>query len=139
MLWTAAEPSIAVVSACLPSLRPLFVRLVWGSAQRPKATAPSYPNNNGNHLPSANWRNGSRVHDRSFSRLPDDSSDVYRARKKKSEITVSGCREGRGKEDDLELGRMKEEEPETPVGRIRAKTTVILTISERVEWQDDLF
>lgn len=52
---------------------------------------------------------------------------------------MSGCREGRGKEDDLELGRMKEEEPETPVGRIRAKTTVILTISERVEWQDDLF
>ncbi|KAL8636285.1 MAG: hypothetical protein Q9228_006308, partial [Teloschistes exilis] len=34
--WSAAEPSVAVVSACLPSLRPLFVRIVWGGNHRPK-------------------------------------------------------------------------------------------------------
>lgn len=41
----------------------------------------------------------------------------------------------------VELGSPHEEEveQETPMNRIRAKTTVVLTVSERVEWQDDLF
>ena len=41
----------------------------------------------------------------------------------------------------VELDSPHGEEPEqhTPMNRIRAKTTVVLTISERVEWQDDLF
>ena len=42
-------------------------------------------------------------------------------------------------EEILELGSPREDEMETPVNRIRAKTTVVLTISERVDWQDDLF
>lgn len=28
---------------------------------------------------------------------------------------------------------------ETPLNRIRAKTTIVLTISERVDWKDNLF
>ncbi|KAI4277218.1 MAG: hypothetical protein LQ337_001932 [Flavoplaca oasis] len=39
-IWSAAEPSVAVVSACLPSLRPLFVRVIWGGTHRPKPTTP---------------------------------------------------------------------------------------------------
>lgn len=42
-------------------------------------------------------------------------------------------------EEILELGSPREDEIETPMNRIRAKTTVVLTISERVDWQDDLF
>lgn len=42
-------------------------------------------------------------------------------------------------EEILELGSPREDEMETPMNRIRAKTTVVLTISERVDWQDDLF
>ena len=42
-------------------------------------------------------------------------------------------------EEILELANPLEEEVETPRNRIRAKTTVVLTISERVDWQDDLF
>ena len=46
---------------------------------------------------------------------------------------------GKGAEEEvLELGRL-EEEVETPVNRIRAKTTVVMTVSERVDWRDDLF
>lgn len=47
-----------------------------------------------------------------------------------------GQRSVRGSEEEFELGSR---EGETPVNRIRAKTTVVLTISERVDWQDDLF
>lgn len=44
-------------------------------------------------------------------------------------------------ENIVELGSPHEEEleQETPMNRIRAKTTVVLTVSDRVEWQDDLF
>lgn len=42
-------------------------------------------------------------------------------------------------EEVLELDSHQEEEMQTPLNRIRAKTTVVLTISERVDWKDDLF
>lgn len=43
-------------------------------------------------------------------------------------------------EEVMELsGPREEDEAETPINRIRAKTTVVLTISDRVDWRDDLF
>ena len=42
-------------------------------------------------------------------------------------------------EEEIELGGNDEVGSPTPMNRIRAKTTVVLTISERVDWQDDLF
>ena len=44
-------------------------------------------------------------------------------------------------EEVMEMGgeEDREEEVETPVNRIRAKTTVVWTVSERVNWRDDLF
>ena len=40
---------------------------------------------------------------------------------------------------ELDSPHEEELEQETPMNPIRAKTTVVLTVSERVEWQDDLF
>lgn len=51
-------------------------------------------------------------------------------------VSVYGGRGMRVGEEEYELGS---QDGETPVGRIRAKTTVVLTISERLDWQDDLF
>lgn len=42
-------------------------------------------------------------------------------------------------EESLDLRSPREEDMETPVNRIRAKTTVTLTVSDRVDWRDDLF
>ena len=42
-------------------------------------------------------------------------------------------------EETLELSGRREEEVETPMNRIRARTTVVLTISERIDWQDNVF
>ncbi len=133
-IWTAAEPSIAVASACLPSLRPLFVRLVWGGAQGCSTEQDDYFSN---HL-SSTWRSGGKAHDRSFNRLPDSANGTPGSWT--NNVAVFGGKFAQGTEEEiLEMGSPREEEPVTPINRIRAKTTVVLTVSERVDWQDNLF
>ena len=132
-IWTAAEPSIAVVSACIPSLRPLFVRVVWGGTYRTKE-----PRTNSSYLSS--WRSGAkeqrsegsfnRLHEVSTNNRPDTSSWRHN-------VAVYGGKNV-GSSDDYELGEGGTQ-LETPINRIRAKTTVVLTISERLEWKDELF
>ncbi|KAI4248656.1 MAG: hypothetical protein L6R42_009207, partial [Xanthoria sp. 1 TBL-2021] len=123
--WSAAEPSVAVVSACLPSLRPLFVRLIWGGTHRPKPVTPP-------HRSVASWRSksvGGGGTQGSFNRLQELSSDGTRSPWRQNSVAVIG---GKG---DEEYGSTDE----VPWNRIRAKTEVVLTISERVDWKDDLF
>ncbi|KAL8767385.1 MAG: hypothetical protein Q9209_006075 [Squamulea sp. 1 TL-2023] len=123
--WTAAEPSIAVVSACLPSLRPLFVRLVWGGAHCLKSTPPpprSVPSRRSKSVGGGGTQG-------SFNRLQELSSDGARSPWRQNSVAVFG---GKG---DEEYG----DTDEVPWNRIRAKTEVVLTISERVDWRDDLF
>ena len=136
-IWTAAEPSIAVVSACLPSLRPLFVRVVWGAARKPKASQDQYFSSSNPR--SSTWRSGSKTHDRSFNRLPESAHGA--PGEWSNNVAVYGGKGAQGSEV-MELSGAKleeEEEEETPMNRIRAKTTVVLTVSERVDWRDDLF
>lgn len=129
-IWTAAEPSIAVVSACLPSLRPLFVRIVWGNTHRPKPATTRYGSNSLRKPPYG---------DGSFNRLQEsDRSANHGSPWTNHNVNVySGKRAGDVESDELELGN--QDTFETPMNRIRAKTTVVLTISERVEFLDDLF
>lgn len=77
------------------------------------------------------------MHNHSFNRLPEAGKS--RSRSVSNGVTIYG---GKGMEENIvELGSPHEEEleQETPMNRIRAKTTVVLTVSDRVEWQDDLF
>lgn len=133
-IWTAAEPSIAVVSACLPSLRPLFVRVVWGGAHRPKP--PTYPSTS---RYGSNSLRKSPYGDGSFNRLQEsDRSGNHGSPWTNHNVNVyGGRRSGDAESDEFELGNQAHFE--TPMNRIRAKTTVVLTISERVDFQDDLF
>lgn len=135
-IWTAAEPSIAVVSACLPSLRPLFVLVVWGGTHRPKPSTayPSAPSRYG-----ANSLRKTPYGDGSFNRLQEsDRSGNHGSAWTNHNVNVyGGRRPGDTESDEVELGN--EAQFETPMNRIRAKTTVVLTISERVDFQDDLF
>lgn len=136
-IWTSAEPSIAVVSACLPSLRPLFVRVVWGGTHRPKPN-PSYPSSASRYGPNSSRK--SPYGDGSFNRLQEsDRSGNYGSQWTNHNVNVyGGRRPGDAESDEFELGN-NQAYLETPMNRIRAKTTVVLTISERVEFQDDLF
>ena len=77
------------------------------------------------------------MHHRTFNRLPDSGKGIHGSRI--NDVAVSGGKETQGpREEILELGSPRDE-AETPMNRIRAKTTVELTISMRVDWQDDLF
>lgn len=142
--WTAAEPSIAVVSACLPSLRPLFVRLIWRNTHRPKLSSSK-------HLTS--WRSNKKQSrtgstQGSFNRLNEFSTSLDDSGGtglwNSNTVKVFGGTKpkrgsgGKGKREEVEL-EDHGSEAEVPLGRIRAKTEVVLTISDRVDWRDDLF
>ncbi|KAI4228432.1 MAG: hypothetical protein L6R36_001623 [Xanthoria steineri] len=123
--WSAAEPSVAVVSACLPSLRPLFVRLIWGGTHRPKPVNPP-------RRTVASWRSksaGGGGTQGSFNRLHELASDEAQPPWRQNNVSVKG-----GQRD-----QEYEAHDEVPWNRIRADTEVVLTISDRVGWKDDLF
>ncbi|KAL8761651.1 MAG: hypothetical protein Q9184_002235 [Pyrenodesmia sp. 2 TL-2023] len=132
-IWSAAEASIAVVSACLPSLRPLFVRLIWKDSKVVPRSK---------HRSLASWRSpktGPGSTQGSFNRLQEFSSTDEGAKLawRQHSVTVLGGRPKRGSTGhDVEEG---ESEEDVPLGRIRAKTQVVVSISERVDWRDDLF
>ena len=130
MVWTAAEPSIAVVSACLPPLRPLIVRVVWGGAWRSASRKRQYFVSS--DKTTSSWRGGTKALDRNFSRLPENGMSIWA-----NDVAVCGGGRIHGTEEEvLELSSPVEQ---TPTNRIRAKTTVTLTVSERVDWKDNLF
>ena len=141
-IWMSAEPAIAVVSTCLPSLRPLFVRLFPFSAPKPlpQTTSNGYFGSYSSQHLASTWRSrsGSKAYDnKSFSRLSDGGKNPW-DKDVANNVAVYGGKGVHG-EEVLELGDTAEEEVETPKNRIRAKTTVVLTYSERVDWQDELF
>ena len=84
---------------------------------------------------NSTWRGGNKTHDRDFSRLPESGTSTW-----SNNVAVYGGKGVQGDEEEvLELKSPQEDGVDTPVNRIRAKTTVTLTISERVDWRDDLF
>lgn len=111
-LWTAAEPSIGVFSACLPSLRPLFTKLIWGRSYRPNMLASAHNDSS-----------------RRFERL-DDS---FNGDKWTNSVVIK--RDDSGNEE-YEIGDNGQRSL-IPVSGIRVRTTA--TVTEGVDWQDDLF
>ena len=87
--------------------------------------------------PTFRWRSGRKTDDRSFNRLPDSGN--IKIGSWTNNVAVYGGKSAQGTgEESLELESPREE-LETPMNRIRAKTTVVLTVSQRVDWQKDLF
>ena len=81
------------------------------------------------------WGCSNKTQDRSFSRLPESGNGTWT-----NNVAVYGGKGAQGTEEEvLELSSPSVEEVEPPMNRIRAETTVVLTISERMDWQDDLF
>ena len=88
--------------------------------------------------PTFRWRSGRKTNDRSFNRLPD--SRHTKTGLWTNNVAVYGGKSAQETGDEtLELNSPREEHMETPMNRIRAKTTVVLTFSQRVDWQKDLF
>ena len=54
-------------------------------------------------------------------------------------MAVYAGRRSQGTDEDIMGSGSAQEVIDTPSNRIRAITTVVLTVSERIEWRDDLF
>ena len=135
-IWTATEPAMGVVSACLPSLRPLFTRLV-GSAQhgptlkgiKNKDTRDSSSGWSSRRMWSRN--HGDDDNTQSFTRLEEGGGGH---RIWGHEVHVHG-----GKPSDGSPEQMSLEETQIPLRRIKVKTEVTLISTGRMEYRDQLF
>ena len=124
-IWTATEPAMGVVSACLPSLRPLW-SLVWKGSYR----GPTRQSTQGNSSTASRmmWRSMTSNEDkdlRSFTRL-EDGEETMRWEGKVNQILGEPRATA---SDDIPL----------PERGIRVKTEITLISSERIDYKDRLY
>ncbi|KAI4201783.1 MAG: hypothetical protein LQ346_002094 [Caloplaca aetnensis] len=145
-IWTAAEPCMGVVSACLPSLRPLVTLRLKGTA--PGIQNRSTTDRSGSYGSSKTvwrnstktlWRNSTKSRENSegggrhFQRLDDPLTKHSRWHR---DVTVRG-----GK--DIERGSSGEDislrDMDVPSGQIRVKEEVVITSTDWLDYQDRVY
>ena len=128
-IWTATEPTMGVVSSCLPSLRPLLRSLVSTTYHGPTC-------NHGSGTCSRYMWSRNRAGDsacKTFTRL--EETGIESNTRWGHNVQVHGGKKQHDSSDD-QIGL---EEMETPSRGIKVKTEVTLISSERLEYKDQLF
>ncbi|KAI4251343.1 MAG: hypothetical protein LQ352_004909 [Teloschistes flavicans] len=135
-IWTNIEPSIAVICACLPSLRPLVSILSHGWQRIPDLKSKLSSTSNSSRLGVNKKRIARRSGGQGYLRgTRRDESDGMFSRLEEMEgggaighevRVLGGDKEGDGREGVPERG-------------IQVKTEVVLVSSERVDYLDRLF
>lgn len=135
-IWTAVEPSMGVVSACLPSLRPLFKKIFSGTHQGPtlfsRTTGKSAQlSSSETRFSQLKWKlhqageqdmsNFTRLEERSINELEPAWGHNVRVA-------------GGGSDGNISL-----DETGLPSKQIRVKTEVTLISRHRLEYQDQLY
>ncbi|KAI4087470.1 MAG: hypothetical protein LQ344_006759 [Seirophora lacunosa] len=120
-IWTVAEPSVAVICACLPSLRPLFPTAYSAMYRIPRKLPASHSSASGKWIKGRGSKGNKNGEE--FSRLDEW---VDQSRPMGHDVSVRG---GGG---EVEMG-------EVPREGIQVKTEVVLVSSERLEYEDRLF
>jgi len=147
-IWSAAEPCMGVIAACLPSLRPLIAVLVRGTHRGPTMHGKSTQNISSTNSSRMVWSRRDRQGDEldmmdsvgGFTRLEDQPQSNSRWG---HDVHVKGGREKRagpdrkkslpGDEDDqISLEGM------VPHGGIKVKSEIVIMTSEW-EYKDRLF
>ena len=131
---------MGVVSACLPSLRPLFKRLVSNTyrgptfeASRTKSAQDYGSNTSSRYIWSHNKGASVNLNSRNFSQL-DDTGNEPNSNWGFNVHVHGGKDKHAGYEDQIDL-----EDMQTPERRIKVKTEVTLISTERMEYRDQLF
>lgn len=138
-IWSAAEPSMGVISACIPSLRPLVSLLTRGTTRGVgvSKTTKTSAQDASSGVSRMVWRSpriGEDGRDGYFERL-DDSTEAGNRPQWGHETNVRGGKvAGRGAEDEISL-----EEMNVPAGGIRVKDEVRITSSDWLEYKDKVF
>lgn len=144
-IWSAAEPSMGVISACIPSLRPLISLLTRGTTRavgasrttKSSAAVKSSAQNASSAASRTVWRSpriGEDAREGYFERLEDPAEAGGRPQWGHETSVRGGRVVGRGAEDEISL-----EEMNTPAGGIRVKDEVVITSSDWLEYKDKVF
>ena len=135
-IWSAAEPSMGVIAACIPSLRPLFA-LVWKGSHR----GPFVDSNGDQTYASSNssrsiWPSHGKDEAQPvgrFRRLEDLLSSGDRGRWGHEANIDGGKRQGTTSSEEVGLGNMNDR-----MGGIRVKNEIIIT-SHVWDYKDRLY
>ena len=125
-IWSSLEPNMAVVCACIPSLRPLLTILAQSVFNHPliKSTLQSASSTSSKRI----WRSSkNKTSDGTFSQL-EDREDL---RPLGYDASVHGGR--------LTSNQQAEEAIEIPSNGIQVQTEVTLTTSDRLYYNDRLY
>ncbi|KAL8859341.1 MAG: hypothetical protein Q9178_004279 [Gyalolechia marmorata] len=131
-IWSAAEPCMGVICACIPSLRPLVASLTHGTHRPPDMrggkSAQAYTSNGSSGMI---WRRKASENGKRFSRLEDPFAEQARWAR---EVTVKGGR-------DTELGSVENlslQEINVPAGQIQVMEEIVIT-RDWLEYNDRVY
>ncbi|KAI4257730.1 MAG: hypothetical protein L6R42_005484 [Xanthoria sp. 1 TBL-2021] len=113
-IWSAAEPCMGVISACLPSLRPLVALMTRGTHRAPKNGGKSAQATTSSGSSRMVWRRKDSDRAKHFSRLEDSVAEQARWGR---DVTVKGGRDtDQGSSENISL-----QEINVPPGQIKVK------------------
>lgn len=127
-IWTAAEPSLGIVSACIPSLRPLVTYIISGTHRGPTMDSVQ---TSSTILNSKTWRTDESTElQGAFIQLDESTKEIESAWG--HSVFVQGGHTGGKTGDNVE-------EVEIPIEGITVKTEITLMTSDRLNYNDRLF
>ena len=130
---------MGVISACIPSLRPLVSLIIRGTTKGlgvSKAGTSSAQNSNSSGSSRVMWKTKTIDGERGepFTRLPEDLGTPSGPQWGRSVSVRGGKRNGRGGEDEISL-----EEMSVPAGAIQVRDEVRITSSNWLEYKDRVY
>ena len=136
-IWSAAEPCMGVISACLTTLRPLISILTRGTSRaigsgRLSTVHKSSAQDNSSASSRMNMAWRSRSDDNTFNRL-EDPTETTRP-KWGHETHVRGGKAKNPRASDISLAEMN-----VPEGGIRVKDEVLVTSSDWLDYKHEVF
>ncbi|KAI4268121.1 MAG: hypothetical protein L6R38_007957 [Xanthoria sp. 2 TBL-2021] len=131
-IWSAAEPCMGVISACLPSLRPLVALMTRGTHRAPKIGGKSAQATTSSGSSRVVWRRKDTDHGKHFSRLEDSVAEQARWG---HDVTVKGGREtDHGSSENISL-----QEINVPPGQIKVKEEIVVTSTDWLDYKDRVY
>ena len=131
-IWTATEPCMGVVSACLPSLRPLVTLLFSGSHHGPAVkSAQATGSINSSRMM---WRSNKRNEEGTFTRLEEPTCESNLHWGHNVSVRAGRNNPKAGHADDIGI-----EEMNVPPDGIKVMTEVVLVRSDRLDYHDRLY
>ena len=141
-IWSAAEPCMGVISACLTTIRPLISMLTRGTSRAIGShglgtghkSSPQDTSSGSSQNLSMAWR--SRSDDNTFDRLedPPESHNRPGASMWGHQTHVKGGKATNSRTSDISLAEMN-----VPEGGIRIKEEVVVTSSDWLEYKHQVF